>query len=57
MTSYTSTDIQQYLLRHFKTKIADFGLEPATLPSGFDFLEPGVVDSLGILDTISSIEQ
>lgn len=56
-TSYTSTDIQQYLLRHFKTEIADLGLDPSTLPPEFDFLETGVVDSLGILDMISSIEQ
>lgn len=57
MNTATAPEIQAFLLRQYHAEITDLGMDPATISPDFDFLESGVVDSLGILDLISSIEQ
>ena len=53
----TSNDIRQFLLVKYSGTIEALGLIPAELPDDFDFLLSGVIDSFGILEMISAIEE
>jgi acyl carrier protein len=46
----------QFLLTRYCEVIGALGLIPAELSDDFDFLLNGVIDSFGILEMISSIE-
>jgi acyl carrier protein len=53
----TSSNIRQFLLIKYLEPIEALGLTPANLPDDFDFLLNGVIDSFGILEMISAIEE
>jgi acyl carrier protein len=53
----TSNDIRQFLLVKYSGTIEALGLIPADLPDDFDLLLNGVIDSFGILEMISAIEE
>ena len=57
MKPVTSNDIRQFLLVKYSGTIGALGLAPADLPDDFDFLLSGVIDSFGILEMISAIEE
>ena len=57
MKPVTSNDIRQFLLVKYSGTIKALGLIPAELPDDFDFLLSGVIDSFGILEMISAIEE
>ena len=57
MNKVTADDVKSFLLTKYSAAISGIGLEPATVPDDFDFLLSGVVDSFGILEMISCIEQ
>ena len=48
--------VRQFLLMRYSEGIKGMGLNPVDLPDSFDFLLSGVIDSFGILEMISSIE-
>jgi acyl carrier protein len=52
----TPDQVRQFLLARYRGPIEELGLEPAGVPDDFDFLYRGVIDSFGILEMISSIE-
>jgi acyl carrier protein len=49
-------DVRQFLLTRYSEAIKGMGLNPVDVPDSFDFLLSGVIDSFGILEMISSIE-
>ena len=55
MKPVTSNDIRQFLLVKYSGTIEALGL--AELPDDFDLLLNGVIDSFGILEMISTIEE
>ena len=57
MKDVTPSDIRQFLLVKYSGTIKALGLIPAELPDDFDFLLSGVIDSFGILEMISAIEE
>ncbi len=57
MTLYTSRDFQEFLVGFYKDRILNLELDPAAIQPDFDFLEHGVIDSLGVLEMITAIEK
>jgi acyl carrier protein len=56
MSDITSEKVRQFLLNRYSESIKSMALNPAEIPDNFDFLLSGVIDSFGILEMISSIE-
>jgi acyl carrier protein len=48
--------VRQFLLTRYSESIKGIGLNPVDVSDSFDFLLNGVIDSFGILEMISSIE-
>jgi len=57
MKDVTPNNIRQFLLVKYSGTIKALGLNSAVLPDDFDLLLNGVIDSFGILEMISSIEE
>ena len=57
MKEITPEGVRQFLLQRYLERIESLGLIPAELPDNFDLLLNGVIDSFGILEMISSIEE
>ncbi|PZR75417.1 MAG: hypothetical protein DLM52_07765 [Chthoniobacterales bacterium] len=57
MNKVTAENVRDFLLTKYADAIVGIGMNPTTVPDGFDFLLSGVVDSFGILEMVSSIEQ
>jgi acyl carrier protein len=56
MNDITPDQVRQFLLERYSQSIKELGLNPAEVPDNFDFLLSGVIDSFGILEMVSSIE-
>ena len=56
MTAISQDSIRQFLLAKYAEQLTGMGLDPAQIEDDFDFLLQGVVDSFGILEMVSSIE-
>ena len=56
MTKITSDQVRQFLLMKYGRSIRELGLDPPEIRDSFDFLLSGVIDSFGILEMVSSIE-
>jgi acyl carrier protein len=56
MNKITPDEIREFLLVKYARSLKDLGLDPAEIPDSFDFLLRGVIDSFGILEMITSIE-
>ena len=57
MKEFAEADIRQFLVDKYREPIEAIGLVPEALTDDFDFLVSGVIDSFGILEIISAIEQ
>ena len=53
----SAADVRRFLLERYSSMIAANGLEPETLDEEFDLLQAGIIDSLGILEMITAVEQ
>jgi acyl carrier protein len=53
----TPDNVRGFLLTRYSEPITAMQLNLAELPDDFDFLLSGVIDSFGILEMISAIEQ
>jgi Acyl carrier protein len=56
MKEITPEGVRQFLLQRYLERIESLGLTPAELPDSFDLLLNGVIDSFGILEMISAVE-
>ena len=52
----TPDNVRKFLLTRYSEPITALQLDVAKLPDDFDFLLNGVIDSFGILEMISAIE-
>jgi acyl carrier protein len=57
MRKFTADEVRDFLTAKYSEAIRGMGLDPAAVGDDFDFLLSGVVDSFGILEMVSSIEQ
>jgi acyl carrier protein len=57
MSKLSAESVKNFLIAKYSGAIGGIGLDPATIPDNFDFLLNGIVDSFGILEMVSSIEQ
>jgi acyl carrier protein len=57
MDDITIEKVRDFLTTKYAESMRSTGLDPAAVPDNFDFLLSGVVDSFGILEMVSSIEQ
>ena len=56
MKDISPEQVRQFLLDRYAESIKCMALNPVEVPDNFDFLLNGVIDSFGILEMISSIE-
>jgi acyl carrier protein len=56
MKDVTPDNIRKFLLTRYSEPITALGLNHAEIPDDFDFLLSGVIDSFGILEMVSAIE-
>lgn len=56
MNVITPEQVRQFLLARYTRSIEELGLNPAEVPDSFDFLLNGVIDSFGVLEMVTSIE-
>ena len=57
MKEITPESVRQFLLVKYLERIQSLGLASAELPDDFDLLLNGVIDSFGILEMISTLEE
>jgi acyl carrier protein len=56
MKDVTPDNVRKFLLARYSEPIKGMGFDPVEVPDSFDFLLSGVIDSFGILEMVSSIE-
>jgi acyl carrier protein len=56
MSDITPEKVRQFLLARYFETIKARGIDPVDVPDTFDFLLSGIIDSFGILEMVSSIE-
>ena len=57
MKEVTADSVRDFLLAKYFEPITALGLTPGGLPDDFDLLLNGVIDSFGILEMISALEE
>lgn len=57
MNNIAPQQVLGFLLNHYSERIRGMGLDPATLPASFDLMLSGIIDSWGILEMISALEE
>ena len=56
MNDITPANVRSFLLTKYAEAINMLGLKADEVPASFDFLLSGIIDSFGILEMVSSIE-
>jgi acyl carrier protein len=56
MSDLTPDRVRQFLLTRYSRAIEEIGIDPTQVPDTFDFLLSGVIDSFGILEMVTAIE-
>ncbi len=57
MSAGSGEYVRSLILARLEQPIVEMGFEPAAITDDFDLLTSGVIDSLGIVELISTIEQ
>jgi acyl carrier protein len=57
MTPVLAETVRDFVLSHLREPLEGIGLKPTDVPDDFDLLTQGVVDSLGLVQMISAIDQ
>ena len=55
-TALTEQDVREFLLQRYARTLKGMGINPAELPDGFDFLTSAVIDSFGVMEMITAVE-
>ncbi len=56
MNSLTSDKVRIFLINHFADAISACGVSSTEIGDDFDLLKAGIIDSLGVIDMISVVE-
>ena len=57
MSSVSASEVREFLVARYGEALGARGVDASTLPDDFDFLAEGVIDSFGILEMISAMEE
>lgn len=57
MGSATEPDVRAFVLETLAPRLSELGLEPNAVPDDFDLLAGDVVDSLGLLELLTGLEE
>jgi acyl carrier protein len=57
MTPLTADEVRCFLVNRFSASLGAHGLNPSNIDEDFDLFASGIVDSLGVLEMITSVEQ
>lgn len=57
MSSVSASDVRAFLVDRYGEALSARGVDGSALPDDFDFLTQGVIDSFGILEMISAMEE
>ncbi len=57
MSLYTDYKVREYIISLYKTKITERGLSADQVPDDFDLLMEGIIDSLGIMELVTALEE
>jgi len=57
MTQVDAQDVRDCVLATLAEPLAQAGIDPATAHADIDLMEAGVIDSFGILELISTVEE
>ena len=53
----TPKEIRKFIFDRYKSQLSDHGYTDESIPIDFDLLLKGVIDSMGILELVSALEQ
>ena len=57
MSVVSAEQVRSFILAKVHNSILEAGLDPAAIRDDFDMLTEGVIDSLGVVELITAIEQ
>ena len=57
MKNCSEDNVRAYLLNKYSAEIAERGLTPERVTGDFDLFKEGIIDSLGVLEIISGVEE
>lgn len=57
MKNISAESVKEFLLLRYADQVAARGLKPANVPDNFDLLTEGIIDSMGMIEMISAVEQ
>ena len=57
MSALQAQEVRDYILELFSDSLEGVGVEPQDVTDEFDLLTEGVIDSLGILEMVASLEE
>lgn len=57
MTPITASQVRSFLLELYAEQLSKKGVLAEHVPDGFDLLNEGIIDSLGILELVTALEK
>lgn len=57
MNKISSTAVRSFIMHRYGPRLAQKHSEAHVMPDDYDLLQEGIIDSLGILELVSSVEE
>ena len=57
MSDVSAEQVKTFLLERFNNTFSAMGISPQNVPDDFDLLTEGIIDSFGIVELISEVEE
>ena len=57
MKSISPSDVKAFLVHHFADSFEAIGIVDPAVPDTFDLMLEGIIDSLGVVEMVSSVEE
>ena len=57
MATLTQNEVREFFLNRYADALRATGLNPAEIPDSFDFLLSGIIDSFGVMEMVTAVEQ
>jgi acyl carrier protein len=57
VTVPSKEEIRRFIVELYSEKFIAIGLSPDAVPDDYDLLEQGLVDSLGVLETVNALQE
>lgn len=53
----TAAEIKAFVVEELDEALRDAGIDPAAVPDDLDLVDAGVIDSLGMIEVITAVEE